>query len=168
MEWLFASYWSPYTCGIGIGIVSWLAFYLSDTGIGVSTAYARTAGMIEQRFKRPGDKEKEYYREFTPMIDWEWMLVAGLFFGALLSSVTAGTFRLHILPETWIAGFGATPGLRLFTAIFGGFILIFGARWAGGCTSGHGITGTLQLALSSWIAILSFFIAGIITAFALY
>jgi hypothetical protein len=43
-----------------------------------------------------------------------------------------------------------------------------GARWAGGCTSGHGISGTLQLAVSSWLATLSFFAGGIVTALLLY
>jgi hypothetical protein len=47
-------------------------------------------------------------------------------------------------------------------------ILGIGARWAGGCTSGHGISGTLQLAVSSWLATLSFFIGGILTAMILY
>jgi hypothetical protein len=39
-----------------------------------------------------------------------------------------------------------------------------GARWANGCTSGHGISGTLQLAVSSWLAAVCFFIGGIATA----
>ena len=40
----------------------------------------------------------------------------------------------------------------------------FGSRWAGGCTSGHGISGTLQLAVSSWIVAVFLFISGIVTA----
>jgi hypothetical protein len=43
-----------------------------------------------------------------------------------------------------------------------------GARWAGGCTSGHGISGTLQLAVSSWLAAAAFFAGGIITAIFLF
>jgi hypothetical protein len=43
-----------------------------------------------------------------------------------------------------------------------------GARWAGGCTSGHGISGTLQLAVSSWLAVLCFFAGGVATAMILY
>jgi hypothetical protein len=38
--------WSPYWVGIGIGLLSWIAFVLSDKPIGVSTAYAQTSGMI--------------------------------------------------------------------------------------------------------------------------
>ena len=49
-------------------------------------------------------------------------------------------------------------------AFLGGAILLFGARLAGGCTSGHGISGTLQLALSGWIFFPVMFGAGIVTA----
>ena len=44
----------------------------------------------------------------------------------------------------------------------------FGARWAGGCTSGHGISGTLQLAVSGWIAVVGFFVGGIASAMLIY
>ena len=46
--------------------------------------------------------------------------------------------------------------------------MIFGARLAGGCTSGHGISGNLQLAVSSLVFTATFFAAAIITALALY
>jgi hypothetical protein len=44
----------------------------------------------------------------------------------------------------------------------------FGARWAGGCTSGHGISGTLQLAVSGWLAVVAFFASGGLTAYIKY
>jgi hypothetical protein len=44
----------------------------------------------------------------------------------------------------------------------------FGARWAGGCTSGHGISGTLQLAVSGWLAVAAFFASGGLTAYIKY
>ncbi|HAE43594.1 MAG TPA: hypothetical protein DCG34_11870, partial [Clostridiales bacterium] len=40
--------------------------------------------------------------------------------------------------------------------------------WAGGCTSGHGISGTSQLSILSWVASIFFFIGGIVTAFLIY
>jgi len=43
-------------------------------------------------------------------------------------------------------------------------IMGLGARWAGGCTSGHGISGTLQLSVASWVAAICFFAGGIVTA----
>jgi hypothetical protein len=43
----------------------------------------------------------------------------------------------------------------------GGFIMLFGARWAGGCTSGHGLSGVGQLAAGSIVVTLMFFAGGI-------
>jgi hypothetical protein len=47
-------------------------------------------------------------------------------------------------------------------------LMAFGARLAGGCTSGHGISGTLQLSVGSWIAVLAFFVGGVAVALSLY
>jgi uncharacterized membrane protein YedE/YeeE len=46
--------------------------------------------------------------------------------------------------------------------------MAFGARMTGGCTSGHGISGTIQLAVSSWISVLCFFVGGALIAFPMY
>jgi uncharacterized membrane protein YedE/YeeE len=53
--------------------------------------------------------------------------------------------------------------VELLTALlFGGFLVGFGARWAGGCTSGHAISGLSNLQLPSLIAVIGFFIGGLI------
>ncbi|MGB4846765.1 MAG: YeeE/YedE thiosulfate transporter family protein [Saprospiraceae bacterium] len=46
--------------------------------------------------------------------------------------------------------------------IVGGFVIGFGTRWAGGCTSGHAISGLSNLQLPSLIAVIGFFIGGLI------
>ena len=56
----------------------------------------------------------------------------------------------------------------LIVALIGGIFMGVGARWTGGCTSGHGISGTLQLAVSGWLAVICFFIGGIITAMVIF
>jgi uncharacterized membrane protein YedE/YeeE len=164
MEWLTMGRWSPYVVGAGIGVLSWLAFLLSDKAIGVSTAFTRTAGMLEKIFAGEKVKEKAYYQKFPPVIDWEWMLVLGLLFGAYISAALSNQFSLEWVPPVWAAAAGTNIFARWLTALVGGIIIGFGARWAGGCTSGHGISGTMQLAVSSWLAAISFFIGGIITA----
>jgi uncharacterized membrane protein YedE/YeeE len=168
MEYLILERWSPYVVGIGIGILSWFAFLLSDKAIGCSTAYARTSGMIE-RFVR-GNKvlEKPYYKKFAPVVDWEWMLVVGVVIGAFISANRGGTFHVLWVPSLWAASFGTNPVLRWLVALIGGILMGLGARWAGGCTSGHGISGTLQLAVSSWLAAICFFIGGIATAMLIF
>ena len=44
----------------------------------------------------------------------------------------------------------------------GGFLIGFGTRWAGGCTSGHAISGLANLQLPSLIAVVGFFIGGLV------
>ncbi len=168
LEYLQLPLWSPYVVGVGIGLLSCLAFVFSDKPIGASTAFARTSGMVEKIFRGHQAIERPYYRQFPPVIDWEWMLVAGIILGSFLSSILSGEFALVWVRERWELTFGYTPGLRFFVALLGGVIMGIGARWAGGCTSGHGISGTLQLAASSWLAVVCFFISGVLTAMFIY
>ena len=168
MDWLGMKQWSPYIVGAGIGALSWLAFLLSDKPIGCSTAFSRTSGMIERLFRGDKVKDKAYYQKFVPTVDWEWMLVLGVFIGAFISAKLSGSFELRWVPEKWSQSFGSAVYTRLIVAFAGGIIMGIGSRWAGGCTSGHGISGTLQLAVSSWLAATCFFAGGIATAMMIY
>ena len=159
--------WSPYA--MGIGILSWLAALLSDIRLGASSAYLKTSAMIESALS--GDDavmRLAYYRKNPPQVDWGWMLLAGVVLGAMLSAFLSGSFHLEFIPPLCGKTIGQTPLLRWFTAVAGGILLSFGARWAGGCTGGHGISGSLQLGVSSWLALLCFFVGGALTARVLY
>ncbi|MBM3498831.1 MAG: hypothetical protein FJX74_09180 [Armatimonadetes bacterium] len=164
MHWLALGEWSPYVVGIGIGVLSWITFILSDKPIGCSTAFTRASGMLERLLRGRGVLNKEYYRQFVPEIEWEWMLVVGVVVGAFISARLSGESTGRWVPDTWAASFGASPVLRWVVALVGGVLMGVGARWAGGCTSGHGISGTLQLAASSWLAAMGFFAGGIVMA----
>ena len=168
MDWLTATRWSPYAVGIGIGLLGCVAFVFSDKFLGCSGAYSRTCGMIEKAFRGRKVDENPYYQKVRPVIEWEWMMVAGVFVGAFISAMLSGDFHLVSVPDKWALAFGGSVTLRFAVALLGGVLMGFGARWAGGCTSGHGISGTLQLALSSWIAAACFFIGGIAAAMLLY
>lgn len=168
MEWLMMERWSPYVVGIGIGLLSCVTFLLSDKPIGCSTAFSRTSGMIEKLIRGGIVAEKAYYKKFAPVIEWEWMLVLGVFLGAFLSAMLSGQFQTAWVPAKWAEAFGNTPVTRWVVSLVGGIILGFGARWAGGCTSGHGISGTLQLGVSSCLAALCFFVGGIVTAMLIF
>jgi uncharacterized membrane protein YedE/YeeE len=124
--------------------------------------------MIEKLFRGAKVDEKPYYKKFSPSVDWEWMLVLGVFIGAFLSAKLSGQFQGDWVPAKWATTFGETPFTRWVVALIGGIVMGIGARWAGGCTSGHGISGTLQLALSSWLAVIWFFIGGIVTAIVIF
>lgn len=109
-----------------------------------------------------------YFSKFRPVVDWEWMLVVGLALGAFVSSRLSGDKATEPVERLWRLRFGASRRKRYLVAFFGGVILMFGARLAGGCTSGHGISGSLQLALSGWVFFASVFVSGILTALVLF
>ena len=93
---------------------------------------------------------------------------AEAFAGAFVSAVTSGDFRLQWVPPLWESQFGYSPLVRWAVAFSGGVVLGIGARWADGCTSGHGISGTLQLIVSSWMAAICFFVGGVVIAHIIY
>lgn len=168
MDWLAMARWSPYVVGIAIGILSWVALLVSDETIGCSSSFARTSGMIERLFRGNQVLERPYFQKVLPVITWDWMLVLGLLIGASIAALTSGSFQFSWVPDLWQRTFGYTPAARWAVALGGGVLMGIGARWAGGCTSGHGISGTLQLAVSSWLAVICFFIAGITTAMIIF
>ena len=168
MSWLSEVRWSPYAVGIGIGVLSWFTFLISGKALGCSTTFARGAGMIEKALWGRKGPTRLYFEEYAPVVDWQWMLVLGMVAGAFLSSILSGDFQWQWIPQRWEAAFGTGRILRIGAAAIGGVILGFGSRWAGGCTSGHGISGTMQLAVSSWISAVCFFIGGIAAAYLLF
>lgn len=168
MNWLFLETWSPYLVGLGIGILSWISLLLSNKAIGCSTAYVRTGGMIENFLRKEEVKDRKYFQKYKPKIDWEWMLVIGIIIGSFISATLSGQFKIETVPAIWSQTFGNNLFLRSISAILGGVLIGFGSRLAGGCTSGHGISGTLQLSVGSWLALALFFIGGILTSIPLF
>ena len=97
------------------------------------------------------------------------MLVVGAIGGAFLAAWQGNELTGEWLPAMWEARFGeGSLLLRIVAALVGGVLMAFGARLAGGCTSGHGISGALQLSVGSWIALICFFVGGITTAMLMF
>lgn len=160
--------WSPYLVGALIGLLSMATFYFSSKPLSVSTAYARLAGLVGNLFFRDHTENLKLYQDTRPKIEWGVMLVFGMLLGAFIAAVSGGELTAEWVPALWEQRFGPNVALRLGLAFLGGAILAFGARLAGGCTSGHGISGALQLSVSSWIALMCFFAAAVTTAHLLY
>ncbi|MHB8948679.1 MAG: YeeE/YedE thiosulfate transporter family protein [Rhodoferax sp.] len=160
--------WSPYLVGMLIGLLSMATFYFSNKPLSVSTAYARLAGLVGKLFAKGHTENLKFYQDTKPKIEWGVMLVLGILLGAFIAAVTGGEFTAAWVPALWEQRFGPDVALRLAVAFVGGAILAYGARLAGGCTSGHGISGALQLSVSSWIALVCFFVASVATAHVLY
>jgi uncharacterized protein len=160
--------WSPYAVGAGIGVLSWFAFVSADHPLGVSTAFETTAALGLQGAAPLLTEGNSFFQEHAPKIGWGWMLVVGVFFGSLTSSLMSGDRDTYVVPPMWKVRFGPSVTKRLLVAGLGGMIMILGARLAGGCTSGHGISGNLQLAVSSIVFSVMFFGFGVATVFTLY
>lgn len=165
--------WSPYAVGVGIGMLSWFAFATADHPIGVTTAFESTAALAQKAVAPEAAQANGYFQRKEaegkpPKIGWEWMLVVGVFLGALISSKLSGDRGAATVSALWRARFGESVALRLVVAFFAGGLMMFGARLAQGCTSGHGISGTLQLAASSWIFISVAFTVATATAWIVY
>lgn len=162
--------WNPYLVGALIGVLSILTFSLADKPIGISTGIAQASGACALPVLGANGVAANTYwaKKAVPAWDYGSLFVLGSFFGALASAMVSGSFKLESVPAIWRERFGSSVSKRLLAAFIGGVVLIFGARLADGCTSGHGISGSLQLAVSSWTFFIAMFISGIVTAFLLF
>lgn len=160
--------WSPYVVGAAIGVLSWLTFYFSDKPIGASTFYAQVAGFLGKLVAPRRTASLAYFKDKPPRVGWEFIFVISIVFGGAIAAITGGEFANEWLPSLWRERFGESLPLRATVAVGGGILMAFGARLAGGCTSGHGISGTMQLNPGAWIALICFFIGGIAVALPLY
>lgn len=144
---------SPYLIGGALGLLNTFAFATAKRGLGVTTAFESTAALAGRRLAPDAMQVNAYLakREETPKVDWESLLVIGVLAGSYLASrATSGRAR-RTVPPSWSRRFGPSRGKRHAAAFAGGAVMMFGARMAKGCTSGHALTGTAQLALSSWV-----------------
>jgi hypothetical protein len=125
--------WSPYVAGALSGLVGVFSVWFAGQYFGASTSFVRTAGMIEQLFGPERVLKMEYFISVAPRIDWQWMFVVGIFLGALVSSITSGSFKLQAVPDMWADRFGEkSTGKRALVAFLGGIVAMFGARLADG------------------------------------
>jgi len=168
MSWLRMRSWSPYVVGALLGVLSWFAFASADKPLGVSTTFVRGIGLAEQATMTSHVAGNAYFEKTGIKVDWQMLLVIGIALGAWFSSSMSGDRVVERVPELWKARFGPGVTKRYAAAFLGGVLVLFGARLAGGCTSGHGISGSLQLAVSGWIFFVTLFIAAVAASFALY
>lgn len=124
--------WSPYTAGALAGVLIVISALQTGMYAGASTTIVRVAGMLEGLIA-PGHVENlEYYRMFPPKVDWQFMFVAGILMGAFLSAITGRQFKAQGVPDMWRERFGPGRLRRGLAAFAGGFVMMVGARLAGG------------------------------------
>jgi uncharacterized membrane protein YedE/YeeE len=162
--------WNPYLVGALIGLLSILTFSLANKPLGMSTGLAQAAGACAVPFLGAEAVAANTYWAKTAVPTWDYstLFLVGTVLGALLSALLCGGFKVTAESSVWTQNFGPSRAKRLVAAFLGGFIILYGARLADGCTSGHGISGCLQLAVSGWFFFVVMFASGILTAKLLY
>ncbi|KAJ8605090.1 hypothetical protein CTAYLR_000370 [Chrysophaeum taylorii] len=141
-----AAAWRPQTAGALIGGLQVPLVGLISQTLGTSSAYVTLVGTVVDP-TRPGRVDlKAKVGKY-----WQVALVLGVPLGAFLSSKASGLFRA----DHDAVGLGA--------AFFGGALLVFGARVAGGCTSGSGISGVSCLSETALYAVGAMFAGAIAT-----
>ena len=162
----FDKAWSPYVAGILIGLLQIPAFLIIETALGASSSYvtvgAAFAGLIDPSLLKIDYAAKHVVANAKNL--WQVALVLGIALGAFVSMKMSGAVRPSISP-VWAKALGSSSTrMRYAVAFAAGFLMLFGARIADGCTSGHGLSGMAQLSVGSTIAVAAMFSGGIATA----
>lgn len=170
--------WPWYVSGPLIALVMFLLIWVGGS-FGVSSTL-RTACAIGGA----GSKVKFFDYDWKGQV-WNLVFVGGAIIGGFIANnylqnpnaLTLSSQTVSDLSELGISFDGGLAPMELFTwdslltlkgflvLVVGGFMVGFGARWAGGCTSGHAISGLSNLQIPSLIAVIGFFIGGLVMTF---
>jgi uncharacterized membrane protein YedE/YeeE len=139
MKWLFA--------GIALAVLNAIVFLSAVTNrpIGASTTYPYIADALA------GITNNDYYTKIQAPGNWELIFLSGAFISGLVVSLLKKEFKFILIHNNWKKFKGVSNYNRILWSLAGGFILIFGARLADGCTSGHILSGGMQIAFSSLV-----------------
>ena len=151
MKWLYA--------GIALAVLDVIVFLGTTTNrpIGASTMFPYTADIMT------GFTDNAYFGKIKTPGNWELIFLAGAFLAGLIISLIRKDFSLTLIHKEWEKYHGKNAAKRIAWSLIGGFILVFGARMAGGCTSGHILSGGMQLAASSLLFAVFVFVGLLIT-----
>lgn len=129
--------------------------------IGVSGTYPRFIGAVLQLVDPSYAESNPYLQRMGSLLKPETFIVVGLLIGGFLGA----RLGREKAPKCEMAHPGETTVRKRYRdAFIGGFLIILGARIAGGCTSGHIISGITQLSVSGFIFAIGVFASGIVSA----
>ncbi len=181
MDWIYEP-WPWYVAGPLIALTMFILLFLGRQ-FGMSSNLRTICSM------GGGGKAAKFFRFDWKEERWNLLVVVGAVIGGFLASRYMSNNTVDINPEIAdklsrdyhidSAGQAYLPP-EIFSAdklgdpfiwavlLLGGFMVGFGARYAGGCTSGHAISGLSNLQLPSLIAVVGFFIGGLVMVHLLY
>ena len=130
----------------------------SKTGYGSSNAYLNKSG-------------GSYAKNAANPLNYSFVFVIALAVGSFLSAILGGDrpegVQRH-MPDVWRSSFGSSSVARYAAAFVAGFMVLFGARLAGGCTSGHMMSGIVQTSVSGYLFTVAAFAAAVPVAILLF
>lgn len=144
------SYVHPYLGGTFLGIVLFLAFFLTGNGLGASGGLNRLVVFVEDLFV-PGHVDRTPYLitmaggDTNPLDNWVVPVVIGALIGGFVSGWRNGRLKIETNKGPQIS-----TRTRWVMAFAGGTIMAYGARFARGCTSGQALSGGAVLSAGSW------------------
>ncbi|MEZ6004501.1 MAG: YeeE/YedE thiosulfate transporter family protein [Planctomycetota bacterium] len=178
--------WNWKLGGLLLGGVFFLAVLLVKP-IGVSTQFVVLDGIVadavnsELVTETPEGKytssnvylaksDGKYAKDVAKPMNYGFLFVIAMALGAGLSTLMRGGLDKgeKAMPALWRNNFGGGRAKRWLATLGGGFLVLYGARLAGGCTSGHMMSGMMQTALSGYLFAAGAFLAAIPTAILLY
>jgi hypothetical protein len=150
---IFAERWPFWAGGLAVGSFVLLLLRRTNRLLGVSTGYLDACSAVTDRSARRS---------------WRLPFLGGIFLGGVIASLLAGGASAQFAAPMIDAAITASLPAKALLFGMGGVLLGFGARLAGGCTSGHGIVGVALLSRSSLLATGAFMAAGFAVTHALY
>lgn len=163
-----------YVAGPLIGLTIPLLLFLGNRQFGISATLQDICAFCVRG-------KADFFRYDPDTMDWRLWFAGGIVVGGLLSAWLVPDQAVDLSPAARATltglGLGEVKGLypqellggpgqwtwqTLVWAVGGGFLVGFGARYAGGCTSGHSIMGLSQFNLASLLATIGFFVGGLL------
>ncbi len=142
--------WPWWVSGVLVGLTVPLLYILVGKGFGISTSLQQIGAMCAPNSKL------DYLRSYDRQVGiWTLVFVVGIAIGGFVATHLLSSAPIEFLPSSYYSFGGA---IRL---LIGGFLIGFGTRYAGGCTSGHSITGISNLNWPSLVATVFFFVGGL-------
>jgi len=179
MDALLTTSWPWYVAGPIIGLMVPALLLLTGKAFGISSSLKHTCAATLPT-------KAEYFQyDWRSSGLWNLIFVVGIFIGGFLavqlfggggatgiSEATQTDLRAlglvdfsGLVPPELFSWSSLSSPAGFVAIVLGGFLVGFGARYAGGCTSGHAIMGMASLQLPSLIAVIGFFIGGLTTTY---